>query len=84
MSAKGPGLFSGAAHKLMSKSSPCVAMGTGPTLTKGEQKSEGLRETQGEQHGEEGEVDEDPRDKGGRERGESNLSLPLLPIFIMY
>lgn len=66
----------------MSKSSLCVAMGTRATLTKGEQKSERHRETWGgekkrKQHGEEGEVGEDPRDGGGKERVGSDVLIHL-------
>lgn len=61
-------------------------MGTRATLTKGEQKSERHRKTQGaekkrKQHEKEGEVGEDPRDKGGKERVGSDILIHLFTIY---
>ena len=55
-------------------------------MTKGEQKSERHRKTQGEEGGRkkkgidrggEGEVGDDPGDKGGEERAGSDMLMPL-------
>lgn len=74
----------------MSKSSLCVAMGTRATLTKGEQKSERHRKTQAEEEKKrkllekEGEVGEDPRDKGRKERARSAVLIHLFMLFYFY